>query len=175
VIRFARDAAGRVTGSFTSTEADIVADLAAQLCGMLGGLAGDATDPLFATAGIGGSSRRSDDPAIARLLPDAYADAAEAGEFRQLTERGLAARKVENARTVIATLATGDGTVVLDDAQAQAWLRTLADLRLTIAARLGIQLDGDEPAAGTDAELALTDLYEWLAFVTETLIEAIES
>jgi hypothetical protein len=172
---FSRDGSGLLSAVFSANEADIVADLAAQIAGMLGDLAGDDSDPLFQAAGIGGSSRLPADSAVARLLPDAYGTAGDASEFRQLTERSLAARKVSNARTVIDSLAADGGRVSLDPAAAQAWLRTLSDIRLTIASRLGIEQDGDEGATDTPAARALHDLYDWLAWVTETLLEAVES
>ena len=43
-----------------------------------------------------------------------------------------------------------------------------------IAARLGIEQDGDE-GADDEASLVLRDVYDWLAWVTESLIDAIES
>jgi len=176
VTPFSKDPDGNLVVGFTAIEADIVADLAAQIAAMLGDLAGTRdADPLFDSVGIGGSAAIDDDPAIARLLPDAYgADAEASSDFRQLTERSLARRKVDNANVVIGTLARGDGTVVLGEREAQAWLRTLSDIRLTIAARLGIETDGDEGDTGSEAAAALHDLYDWLAFVTESLIDALE-
>ena len=173
---FSKDDDGNLVVGFSTVEADIIADLAAQIAGMLGDLAGTRdADPLFDSVGIGGSATVDDDPAIARLLPDAYGSDAEASsEFRQLTERGLARRKVTNAGIVIETLARADGQVSLNPHEAQAWLRTLSDIRLTIAARLGIESDGDEGATDSESAVALHDLYDWLAFVTESLLDALE-
>jgi hypothetical protein len=178
VIPFSKTESGAYAAGFTDVESEIIADLAAQIAGMLGGLVGSSAgsdDPLFAAVGIGGSSRLHEDPAIARLLPDAYGDDAEAsGDFRRLTEQSLANRKVANARTVIDSLSAGSEEIELDEQQAQAWLRTLSDIRLTIAARLGIERDGDEGANDSDAALALHDLYDWLAYVTESLLDALD-
>ncbi|MFP3415909.1 DUF2017 family protein, partial [Bacillus sp. SIMBA_074] len=78
----------------------------------------------------------------------AYPDDPEASaEFRRFTAAGLAERKEAGARTVIETLGDaldGPVTVSLDAAQATAWLRTITDIRLVLAARLGIHQDGDE-------------------------------
>jgi hypothetical protein len=176
VIAFDADDAGNIVGGFTPVEADIIADLAAQVAGMLGGIAGSSdADPLFDAVGIGGSEEIDADPAIARLLPDAYGDDDDASrDFRKLTERSLASRKVANARVVIDTLARSDDALVLSPVEAQAWLRSLSDIRLTIAARLGIERDGDEGATDSDAALALHDLYDWLGYVTELLLEALD-
>ena len=173
---FSKTRDGVLVVGFSTVESDIIADLAAQIAGMLAPLASTSdADPLYDLVGIGGSASIDPDPAIARLLPDAYGDDSEAaGDFRALTERSLASRKVANARAVIATLERGRGTVELSAAEAQSWLRTLSDIRLTIAARLGIQSDGDEGATDSDAAVALHDLYDWLAFVTESLLDALE-
>jgi hypothetical protein len=177
VIPFDTDESGAVTAQFTTAETHIIADLAAQVAGMLDGVAGSAgDDPLFAATGIGGGTTLDADPAIARLLPDAYGDDADASrDFRQLTERSLASRKVANARVVIDTLARSDGAVRLSPPEVQSWLRALSDIRLTIAARLGIERDGDTGATDSDAALALHDLYDWLGFVTETLLDALDA
>jgi hypothetical protein len=183
VIPFERTDEGAITASFTSPEASLVASLAGQVASMLDTYAAppEIDDPeaaaLYASVGLGGSTQISDDPAIARLLPNAYADAEASADFRGLTERSLASRKVANARIVVQTLSAADaagGEVTLADPEAQAWLRTLADVRLTIAARLGIEEDGDE-GSDDESSLALKDVYDWLAWVTESLIDAIES
>jgi hypothetical protein len=175
MIAFHADDSGHIVGGFTPLEAVIIADLAAQVAGMLGGIAGsNDADPLFETVGIGGRDAIDADPAIARLLPDAYGDDDSSRDFRQLTERSLASRKVANARVVIDTLARPDDALVLSPVEVQAWLRALSDIRLTIAARLGIERDGDAGATGSDAALALHDLYDWLGYVTELLLEALD-
>ncbi|WP_161972358.1 DUF2017 family protein [Glaciihabitans arcticus] len=171
-----------IRASLTRPEATLIASLAGQIAALLGGLVEvpHFDDPdaaaLFESVGMGGTSTLNDDPAIARLLPNAYAEPGASGDFRRLTERSLASRKVANAGVVVASLdaaLNSGGELALDDAEAQSWLRTLADIRLTIAARLGIEADGDE-GADDDDSLALRDVYDWLAWVTDSLIGAIE-
>ena len=173
---FSKTPDGALVVGFSAVESDIIADLAAQIAGMLAPLASTSdADPLYDLVGIGGRSSIDPDPAIARLLPDAYGDdTAASSDFRALTERSLASRKVSNARVVIASLERGSARVELDPAEVQSWLRTLSDIRLTIAARLGIESDGDQGESDTDAAVALHDLYDWLAFVTESLLDALE-
>ncbi len=119
---------------------------------------------------------RDSDPAMLRLLPDAYPDdAAASHEFRRFTADELAARKASNARRMIADLAgaarAASPTAVKVDAQgAQAWLRSLTDIRLTVAARLGIESDGDP---GLD-DPVLHDLYNWLGFVQGSLVDCLD-
>lgn len=116
------------------------------------------------------------DPAMIRLLPDAYADAPEdAAEFRRLTEPDLRDRKRDNAGQILAAISApvGDAELTkftLDEAQALAWLRSIADLRLVLASRLGILTDDDE---GEGDPLTL-DIYRWLAYLQEHLVAALE-
>lgn len=159
-----------VVARFTSDERAMLTDLAGQLLELLRERTGDpAGDALFAQVGIGGSSDAPVDPALARLLPDAYRDDAEAAsDHRRLTERSLVDRKVANARLVISSL---EGkSLELDSAGVQAWLRTLTDLRLAIAARLNIESDGDEGVGAPEMHWT----YDWLGYLQGTLVEAID-
>ncbi len=111
------------------------------------------------------------DPAVERLLPSAYPDdAAAAAEFRTFTRSGLVERKLANAGRVAATLPDETGVSKLSAADAQAWLRTLTDLRLVLATRLGIESDDDE---GGPDEL-LRAVYDWLAFLQYSLLAVLE-
>ena len=170
-----------ITARLTSDEAAILRDLAGQLIEMLadrvGETGGNPADVLLAQLGIGGGESMPLDPALARLLPDAYrGDDEAASEHRQLTERGLVERKVGNAQLVRASLESAEHPVVvrLDARGVQAWLRTLTDLRLTIAARLEIEEDGDEGRADDEADLALLAVYDWLGYLQGTLVEVID-
>lgn len=170
MITFARHG-DTVTARFTSGEAALLVDLCEQLITMLSERESTdaAGDMLYAQLGIGGHSSAPLDPALARLLPDAYRDDAEAAsDHRRLTERGLVDRKIANARAVIASLASK--AVALDDAAVQSWLRTLTDLRLVIASRLQIEEDDD---VGLGDEDMLT-LYDWLGFLQGTLVEVLD-
>lgn len=119
------------------------------------------------------------DPAVRRLLPDAYTDDPEASaEFRRFTADELTGRKVRNARVVIAdvadVLAADRPTkVVLDPQSTQAWLRTLTDIRLVLATRLGIDEDGDI-GSDDDESIMLVDVYDWLGWVQDSLVTALE-
>ena len=145
-----------VTASFTALETELLGDLAAQVVDLLADVS-------------------PDDPAVARLLPDAYRDDEEASaEFRRFTEHGLADRKIANAQALIQSLKEG-GEVKLDTAGQQAWLRALTDIRLIIASRLGIETDDDHGRGESDEDLMMRDIYDWLASVQGSLIESIES
>jgi Domain of unknown function (DUF2017) len=118
-----------------------------------------------------------DDPVLARLLPDAYRDDPEAsGEFRRYTEQELRSGKAAAARTVLATLPPGGGRIRLSEAEAQAWLRALNDVRLALGVRLGVTDDFDEQVADMgpdDPRSAYVGVYQWLAFLQETLVQAL--
>ena len=112
-----------------------------------------------------------DDPALARLLPAAYRDDAEAAaEFRRFTADDLTRRKLENGRAVLSVL--GEPGSTLDRAAQQSWLRTLNDLRLTLGERLGVT--GDGVPAGDDKQLqAMGHVFDWLGYLQEALLRSL--
>lgn len=141
---------------------------------------GSAPDPLERLVGPPPRDREHpQDPALARLLPDAYADPELAGEYRRLTEGELRADKVRRLRAAQATLpAEGGLRASLDEPTAEAWLAALNDARLT----LGVRYDVDEDVADTLAGLPPSDprlpglsLYLWLGWLQETLVEAVDT
>lgn len=106
---FSRASDGSIVAALEPEEGRLISGLSAQLASLLRDTeesTGDAeADAAFEIAGIGGSDQISIDPAIARLLPNAYAeDEIASRDFRRMTERGLASRKVENAMTVVASI-----------------------------------------------------------------------
>ena len=134
-------------------------------------------DDLAAMIGLTENHELPSDPALARLLPDAYSDDPEAsGEFRRYTEQGLRSGKVAAARTVLATLPPTGGRVRLSGPEAQAWLRALNDVRLALGVRLEVTEDFDELVARMspdDPRLAYADMYHWLGYLQETLVGAL--
>ncbi len=129
--------------------------------------------------------RPADDPAIARLVPDAYTDDREAAqEFRDVTQADLIARRIDDAGTVLSTLGgvhllpaatpiddprhTELVAITLDSDESRAWLRTLAAVRLVLAARLGIETEDDhgqdDPRFG---------IYDWLGYRLDGLVQAV--
>lgn len=161
--RAARD--GSLRARFDDEEVDLLVHLATGAAELAESAAADSTDP-------------TRDPALLRLLPDAYPeDRAASAEFRRFTAKGLAERKTLNARAMAESLAgaaAGRAEIRLDPAQAAAWLRTLTDIRLVLAARLGIVLDGD-PGEVHDADTAFQHaVYGWLAAVQESLVLALD-
>ncbi len=137
----------------------------------------DSPEEFAALLGLSESTALPEDPVLARLLPDAYRDDAEAaGDFRRYTEQDLRSGKVAAARTVLATLPEGGGQVRLSTDDAQAWLRAINDVRLALGVRLSITEDFEERLAGldpADPRSAYFWVYDWLTYLQETLVHAL--
>ena len=183
---FRRRRRGTVTATCELNEAQLLVNLTSQVVELLldrNGPSESEPDPLAQLIGMTGPALPPDDPVLARLLPDAYRDAPDdAAEFRRFTEQTLSSGKVANARTVIETLTEGGleigakhVEVELDEQQVMAWLRSLTDVRLALAVRLGIETDEDSALlaeSDDEATVAMGDVYDWLGFVQETLVQA---
>ncbi|KTS05346.1 hypothetical protein RSA3_11200 [Microbacterium testaceum] len=125
-------------------------------------------------------TQRSDDPAVARLLPDAYPDDEEATrEFRRLTGDDLLGRRAADAEVVLRTLGMDGGahdqgdpdatlTIALGEDEALSWMRTLSAVRLVMATRLGILSEDDhqpdDPRFG---------IYDWIGYRLDGLVTAL--
>lgn len=133
-------------------------------------------DPLAAVVGITeGEVRRPDDPVLARLFPDAYRDdPAAAEDFRRYTEGELRTGKRDSTRALLASLPSGGGRLVLDEATAVSWLAVLNDLRLALGTRLSVTEDEPEPALD-DPRRGPLAVYGWLGWLQETLVETLSS
>ena len=185
---------GGITATFEAGEAHLLASLSGQVVELLrdrNGADESTADPLATQLGMGGPSLPPADPVLRRLLPDAYRDDEEgAGEFRRFTERSLTSAKVANAEALIGSLVDGGlafGTppddveepieIELDDDEVQAWLRALTDVRLSLAVRLGIEEEDDillVAQSEDEAIAAMSEIYDWLGYVQETLIAALD-
>jgi len=118
------------------------------------------------------------DAAVQRLLPDAYRDDPDAqDEYRTMTEADLASRKVANARLIAAALAPGEWprTVELDESAAVRWMRSLTDIRLVLASRIGIRADGETQDDTSESALALREAYDALGALQESLVRAVDA
>ena len=124
--------------------------------------------------GTGTGPGRPEDPALARLFPDAYGDNDEAAsEFRRITESSLREGKLATARTVLATLPTDGGSIRLDEETAQAWLSALNDVRLALGTRLGVTDDTDLDVDPADPANRLLTVYLWVGAVQQQLVDAV--
>jgi hypothetical protein len=188
---FQRRRKGGAVATFTGFEGDLLRSLASQLVELLRNevaAPGGSDDPLENMLDFSGPTTAPDDPVLARLFPTAYPEDEEAaGEFRRFTEGTLRDSKAQAAGQVIETLEEAglpavlgdDGLVVdveLDQAAALTWMRSFTDIRLALATRLGVE-EGDEDdwlaLPDEDPRAHVYDIYQWVGYLQETLVEAV--
>lgn len=192
---FKRRRRGGICAVFEWGEAQMLANLTGQVVELLrdrNGLTESDADPLFAGVGLTGPISAPEDPVLLRLLPDAYGDDLEdSAEFRRFTEESLTSSKVANAESLIESLADGGLVfgennedeseqqieVELDHEAVQAWLKSLTDVRLALGIRIGIESDEDANLAEhakDESVVALAEIYDWLGYVQESLIQSLD-
>jgi hypothetical protein len=176
--------------TFSAFEADLLRSLAGQLIELLrneSATPSAADDDLEALLDFSGPTTAPEDPVLARMFPNAYPEDDEAAaDFRRFTESTLRNGKADAAAVVIDTLEEAglpdepeDGLFIdveLDQAAAQIWLRSFTDMRLAIGTRLEVE-EGDEELwehmPDDDPRSPVHDIYNWLGFLQETLVEAL--
>jgi hypothetical protein len=180
-----------VFAHFTGFEADLLRSLAAQLVELLRNEAAvprDDADPLEAMMDFSGPTTEPEDPVLARLFPTAYpSDEEAASEFRRFTEGGLRDGKARSAIAIIDALEeaglppelTEDGLMIdveLDQGTAETWMKSFTDLRLALATRLEVT-EGDEDywdsLPDDDPRAQAHDIYEWVGYLQESLVQAL--
>lgn len=182
---------GRIIATFTGFEADLLRSLAGQLVELLRNEAAaptDTTDPFEALMDFSGPTVEPEDPVLARLFPTAYLEDDEAAaEFRRFTEGGLRDGKAAGACAIIDALEdaglppelTEDGLMIdveLEPGPAETWLRSFTDLRLALATRLGVEEDDEaywHSLPDEDPRAQAHDIYEWVGYLQETLVDAL--
>jgi len=159
----------------------VISGFAREVAELLGGTAAPDPDPLAAIVGMPapageGAPERPTDPALLRLLPDAYADdPGGAAEFRRLTEEQLRSGKAALLVQLADDIDSAD-ELDLDDEQADAWVQALNDIRLVLGSRLGVDDDDGTwrtSLARDDERMPLVAAYDWLAGLQERLLDAL--
>ncbi len=182
---------GRIIATFTGFEADLLRSLASQLVELLRNEEAaprETADPLEALLDFSGPTVEPEDPVLARLFPTAYTEDEEAAsEFRRFTEGRLRDGKAAGACAIIDQLEEAglppelgeDGLMIdveLEPEPAEVWLRSFTDLRLALATRLEVE-EGDEAywhqLPDDDPRAQAHDIYEWVGYLQETLVEAL--
>jgi hypothetical protein len=157
-----RSTAAGITAKFDHTDALLLANLATQIAGLLAE-----------------RDEHEVDPAVARLLPDAYRDSeVDAAEFRRFTEEELADDKIRRALGMAELLSPDTGVeetvrVTLDHPTALDWMRSLTDIRLALAARLGI-VDETSPIIIDEESQYTLAIYNWLGHLQYSLVKAVD-
>jgi hypothetical protein len=170
---------GGIRAEVDPVEADVLIAVAGDLLVLLGDADEPDADPLAALVGLsGGPAEPPSDPALARLLPDAYGDDdAAATEFRRYTEGDLRAGKRAHATAVLASLAPlaeRGGRLVLDRDEADAWLGCLNDLRLVLGTRLEVTEDSERRPRSDDPRAQALQVYGWLGWLQESLLGCLD-
>ncbi|MCW2739456.1 DUF2017 domain-containing protein [Nocardioides sp.] len=185
----------RIIATFTGFEADLLRSLASQIVELL---RNERAEPAAPTADpfealmteFSGASTIPDDPVLARLFPTAYLDDEEsAADFRRFTEGGLRDGKAAAAGQIIDALEDAglppeldeEGLVIdveLTRSEAESWMRAFTDIRLALATRLGVEA-GDEDywhsLPDEDPRAQAHDIYEWVGYLQETVVEALSA
>lgn len=124
-----------------------------------------------------------EDPAVLRILPNAApTDREVADEFRRLTEPELRATKVDRLRVMWMALSEDGPEWEVPADQAMATAAALTDVRLVLAARLGLDTDDDADAlhreldmaehalaTGADSDFAINPERVWLGMLYQAL------
>ncbi|GAB4099707.1 DUF2017 domain-containing protein [Sinomonas halotolerans] len=168
-----------ITGRLEEPERELLRGLFNDVIGMLEQETDPGQDPLEALVGLSPHARVPEDPALARLLPQAVKDDDDASlEFRRLTERSLREGKTGALRA--ASLGLDAAHLTLDDAAARHWSTALNDVRLVLAERLGIRSEEDAErvhavtdwSEAEDVEAYLALVYNFVTWLQTTLVEA---
>ena len=164
--------------SLEEVEVALLQSLARQLQDLVGPRDDPDADPLDALVGIDPLAQTPDDPALHRLLPDAYTR-------RRGGRRGVPA--VHRARPAhgeggqrrassMRSSSTRDGEVTIAGDAIPAWLGFLNDTRLTIGTRLEISEENHDELADlpdSDPRSGLFQVYDWLTFLQESIVQRI--
>jgi hypothetical protein len=178
---------GAVQAELPPYAAGLLASLARQLVELLSD--GESTrhsddDPLEAILDFAAPREPPEDPALLRLLPPAFRDDDEAAaEFRRFTERSLREAKITDAMVVLESVGeigedeVDDIEFELDAVAVRSWLRCLTDMRLTLAERLGVTADDDaywDSLPDDDPRLPVHEIYGWLGYLLESLLDVVQ-
>jgi hypothetical protein len=177
--RFRRGRRG-IGAKLDAQERELLRQLFDDVAAMLDDGATAVADPLEELVGISADAVVPDDPALARLLPQASRDDDEAAsEFRRYTERGLRRRKRGALATASETLER-PGPLLLADPEALAWMTALNDVRLVLAERIGVRTEEDaarlldpDDLEPDDPRGWLVSVYDFLTWLQETLVAAV--
>lgn len=124
---------------------------------------------------------RHNDPVLQRMFPVAYPNDAEAAfDFHRFTQPMLCDEKISKGIDVLTDLnaAAQDGRCCFAAKNLDAWLTTLTNLRLSLAVRLEIEDADDAEELANLPEYhpraLVFSVYEWIGWVQESLLVAVE-
>jgi len=172
---FAKSLTGRVILRVDVVEKGLLVSLAQQVCEFVSPEPLEHADPLAAIVGIDMDAKFPNDPAMARMFPDAYPDDPEAAlDFRRFTQRSLQEAKLAHARTVLESLSKSGEKITLGTGDLPSWLGFLNDARLAIGTRIDITEENHEELADLpedDPRHGMFHVYDWLTYLQESLVQ----
>ncbi|WP_067701811.1 oxidative stress transcriptional regulator AosR [Nocardia jejuensis] len=165
-------------------EAEVLRSLVGAVTGLLTDRAQSAPeDDLAALTGLQlGNSVPPDDPRLRRLLPDFHRtepgspDAERAdlnSALRSLHEPEIIETKVSAGLVILETLPATGGKITLTPEQADAWLTAINDVRLALGTALDIDADTPEQLDPDDPRAPSLDVYHWLTWMQDSLLQAL--
>ena len=135
---------------------------------------GAPSDPLEQITGIRtGNSSPPEDATLRRLLPDFVKESTDDGSvaaLRSLHEPEIIDAKIAAAQQLLETLPGEDGRVSLTEADANAWIAAVNDMRLSLGTILGVGPDGPDRLPPGHPLAAHLDVYQWLTVLQEYLV-----
>lgn len=163
---------------FADSEKEVLLNLCEQIIELLAERTDHGNDdPLAAMVGITSHDSPPEDDVLHRLLPNAYADSVDSSEFRRYTESTLRAKKQAHAVVMrIHLKSSEDGSVDLDQDNANAWLGAINDIRLALGVRLKVESNSHEHLeilAPDDPLRGVYAVYTWLGWLQESLLAAL--
>ncbi|RVW03804.1 oxidative stress transcriptional regulator AosR [Rhodococcus xishaensis] len=177
----------RLRSELDAHEATVLRSLVTSVTGLLEERAASApTDELAALTGMRtGNTETPSDAVLARLLPDfqrADPDAPPDPEqgnvnsaLRGLHEPEIIDDKVAAGAVILETVPAEGGKVALTPEQADSWLVGLNDLRLALGTNLGIDSDTPDELEEGDPRAPHLDIYHWLTWMQDSLVQALAS
>ena len=139
---------------------------------------GTPSDPLEQITGIRtGNPTPPDEATMRRLLPDfVKVESGRAPEddanrvLRSLHEPEIIDAKISAAQRLLDTLPEGGGKIELTEADAQAWIAAVNDIRLTLGTMLGVGPDLPDRLPDGHPMATHLEVYHWLTVLQEYLV-----
>lgn len=167
----------RFVSALAGHEAGLLRNMATSMQEMLADRQSTApSDPLEELTGIRtGNPAPPPDDTMRRLLPDFVAAAADpegaaSGALRSLHEPAIIDAKIAAAQRLLEGVPDGGGRVELTEADANAWIAAVNDLRLALGAMLEIGPDTPDRLPTGHSMAPHLEVYQWLTVLQEYLV-----
>lgn len=170
----------RFVSVLESHEVALLKNMATSVQEMLDGRKSAApSDPLEQITGIRmGNSQPPEDATMRRLLPDFVKDGDSGSEahdgsnsaLRSMHEPEIIDAKIAAVQRLLDTLPDGDGQFELTEADANAWIAAVNDIRLALGTMIGIGPDVPDQLPAGHPMSTHFEVYQWLTVLQEYLV-----